>query len=302
MILTSSIMYASYGVWSRLMGTTFQPFYQAWIRSLITVLIMLPFMVAGKGFRKIDREDWGQLAIYIAFTVFTQVPIYYAFNHAPIGTVQLVFYSAFIITAYAVGRFYLGEKLTKVKYLAMGLTLAGLVTVFGVSALAFAPLGLALAALNGFASGGETAGSKRITEKYPPFLLVFWGWVATLFTHLPMSILLGEKQNAPRLDWPWVWLVAYSIVSTVGFWLAIVGFKFVDASIASLIGTTEVLFSALLGVLVFHQSLSWGVAIGGIMILAAAALPEALELYQARAQTPTIKVPAREEPAVSVAP
>lgn len=281
-ILASSLMYGTYGIWSRLMGGAFQPFYQAWIRSLIVMALMLPFILARKSFRRIDYEDWPRVGLYILFCVFTQVPLYYAFNHAPIGTVQLIFYSMFIITAYVVGRIYLGEKITKIKILAMIVALVGLAIVFGVSVFAFAPLGLALAGLNGVASGGEISSSKNISEKYSPALLAFLGWAATLVTHLPISILLGETQYAPRLDGPWLWMITYSAVNTGAFWLSIVGFKFVDASIGSLIGTVEVLSSVLFGAIVFHQSLSWSVAVGGGLIVCAAMLPDLHNISLAR--------------------
>lgn len=161
LILASAVLFGTYGVWSRLMGESFDPFYQAWMRGVIILLLMLPLMLIGKSFRKIERKDWPQTGLYIAFCIFTQVPLYYAFNNAPIGTVQLIFYALFVITAYIVGRVYLGEHITKVKLLSMVLAFAGLAVVFGVSVIAFAPLGLALAALNGVASGGEVATSKK---------------------------------------------------------------------------------------------------------------------------------------------
>jgi drug/metabolite transporter (DMT)-like permease len=143
------------------MGNTFQPFYQAWVRSLIIMLIMLPFMLATKSFRRIDRKDWPAMALFVSFCVCTQVPLYYAFNHAPIGTVQLIFYSMFVVAAYVVGRFYLGEDISKIKLLSMALAFIGLALVFGTAVITFAPLGLFLAAVNGAASGGEVSSSKK---------------------------------------------------------------------------------------------------------------------------------------------
>ena len=143
-ILASAVLFGTYGVWSKLMGDTFPPFYQAWVRSLLILLIMLPFMLKTKNFQRIKRQDWPALGIFTGFCIFTQVPLYYAFNHAPIGTVQLIFYSMFVVTAYLVGRFYLGEIITKSKLLSMVLSLVGLAFVFGAAVIAFAPLGLGL--------------------------------------------------------------------------------------------------------------------------------------------------------------
>jgi drug/metabolite transporter (DMT)-like permease len=278
------------------MGDGFQPFYQAWVRSLIVILLMLPFMLARRTFRRIDREDWPRVGVYALFCIFTQVPFYYAFNHAPIGTAQLIFYSMFIVTTYIAGRFYLGESVTKIKIVAVVITFLGMVTVFGASVFTFAPLGLALAALTGVASGGELSSSKKISEKYSPTLLAFWGWVFTLATHLPISVLLGEAQHAPSLNGPWLWMLCFSAVSAGAFWLSIVGFKYVDASIGSLIGTTEVLFSVLFGAFVFHQTLSWSVAGGGTMIVLASMLPSLLDIHRARVASALSEPVTAEEP------
>ena len=278
-ILASAVLFGTYGVWSKLMGDTFPPFYQAWVRSLLILLIMLPFMLRAKSFQKIKRQDWSALGIFIGFCIFTQVPLYYAFNHAPIGTVQLIFYSMFVVTAYLVGRFYLGETITKIKLLSMVLSFVGLAFVFGAAVIAFAPLGLGLALLNGVASGGEVSSSKRIEDKYQPSLVVFWGWVFTLATHLPISLML-EKQVPISFDIAWLWLVIYSIVNAAAFWLVIVGFRYVDASIGSLIGLMEVVFAVIFGAIIFHEKLSVSVYVGGVLILFAAMLPDLINIIQ----------------------
>lgn len=293
MILGAALLFGTYGVWSRLMGNTFPPFYQAWVRSILIILIMLPFMLANKSFQKIKREDWPALGIFIAFCVCTQVPLYYAFNHAPIGTVQLIFYSMFVVTAYGVGRFYLGETITKIKLLSMVLAFVGLAFVFGGAVIAFAPLGLGLAMLNGVASGGEVSSSKKIENKYSPALIVFWGWVFTLITHLPISLLIGEKQVPIQFDHAWLWLLIYSVVNAAAFWLVIVGFRYVDASVGSIIGLMEVVFGVLFGAIIFHEVLSWSVYVGGLIILIAAMLPDLTNILQNR-RTKTPVEPVRE--------
>ena len=281
-IFASAILFGTYGVWSHLMGSTFQPFYQAWARSLIVVIVMLPLMFWTKSFRKIAKADIPAFAFYIAFCVCTQVPLYYAFNHASIGAAQLIFYAVFVITAYIVGTFYLGEKITKVKLAAIVLAFVGLCVVFGSSVLAFAPLGLILAGVNGIASGGEVSSTKKISGRYPPLLIAFVGWSATVVVHLPLSILLGEKQWVPAFTLEWLWLFVYAIVGMVAFWLVVEGYRHVDASIGSLLGLSEIIFAIIFGALIFHQSLTVAVVIGGLIILSAGMLPDIADLYLAR--------------------
>ncbi len=287
MILASAVLFGTYGVWSRLMGSTFPPFYQTWVRSLLVLLIMLPILLKSRSFRKFEREDWPPLAVFVGFCIFTQVPLYYAFNNAPIGTVQLIFYSLFVITAYAVGRLYLGETITKVKLVSIALAFVGLALVFGTAVITFAPLGLVLAILNGIASGGEVASSKKVPDKYAPGLYVFWGWAATLVTHFPLSFMLGEHQVPIQFDRAWLWLVIYSFVNASAFWLVILGFRHVDASIGSLIGLMEVVFGVVFGAIIFHEVLNWSVYAGGFVIILAAMLPDLINvIHHKRTKVP----------------
>lgn len=274
LILLAALLFGTYGIWSRLMGDTFAPFYQAWVRSIIIILIMLPFMIANKSFKKIKKEDWPALGIFISFCIFTQVPLYFAFNNAPIGTVQLLFYSMFVITAYFVSRFYLGETISRIKIISIILAFLGLVLLFSNAVLVFAPLGLGLAMLNGVASGGEVSSSKKIEAKYPPALVIFWGWIFTILTHLPISLLIGEKQVPIHFDRAWMWLLIYAFVNAAAFWLVIEGFRHVDASIGSLIGLMEVIFGVLFGAIFFKEALTWSVWAGGSLIVSAAMLPD----------------------------
>ena len=239
MIIIAAVGFGSYGVWSKLMGASFPVFYQAWVRAIIICLLMLPFMLKKDSFKRIPRRDWPQFIPFIIFTIFTQAPLYYAYNNADLGTVQLIFYAVFVITAYIVGRFYLGEKITKIKILAMILAFVGLSFVFGGAILSFAPLGLLLATLNGVASGGEMACSKKPEAKYPATQIVFVAWVSILATHLPISLLIGEHWVAPAFDMSWLWLLVFSVINMSAFLLSVIGFRLVDASIASLIGLSE---------------------------------------------------------------
>jgi len=280
LLLLASVFYGTYGIWSHLMGGTFAPFYQAWVRSLVIIALMLPLLIYTKAFRKIDRQDLPAVGVFIAFCVCTQVPLYYAFTHAPIGTVQLVFYSVFVIMSYVVGKVYLGEKITHLKLISMALAFVGLAFVFGVSVFSMAPIALALAALNGVASGGENASSKKVSDKYAPGLLIFWGWVFTFLTHLPLSLLLGEHQTHLGFNAAWGYLLAYSVVNAIAFWLGIEGFRHVDASIGGLIGLMEIIFAIIFAAIFFGQGITWTVAIGGICILVAAMLPDLVNLLR----------------------
>ncbi len=284
MILASAVCFSSYGVWSRFLGHDFAPFYQGWARSVIMLMLLIPLALAGKQLKRVRAGDRKWFSITMICTVFTQVPLYYAFIHLPLGVGTLLFYGPFLITSYVVGWLFLSEKITWIKLISLFLALMGLVVTFGYSLAVFSLVAMLLAAFNGVASGAEIATSKKSSGKYSSLQITIYSCVFVLITHLPLSLLLGENQVMPAFDRQWLAMLGLATTGFGGYWLAIEGFKFVDASIGSLIGLLEIIFSAAFGVFLFSDPITQPVIWGGLIILTSAILPDIYALYRPRAK------------------
>lgn len=293
-ILLSALLFGSYGVWSTIIGEHgFGVFYQGWVRALIILLLLTPVMFVTKSFRPIASQDFKWVGICILFCIFTQAPLYYAFITTGIGISTLIFYALFIITSYTVGRVFLAEKLTIIKLAALFIALLGLLLIFGFSLAHFSFLGLALAAVNGIASGGEVSITKKLSGRYSSLFISYICWAGIFVTHLPMSLLFGEMQWLPMFNAAWGAMTIYAVAGLLGVWLVVEGFKRVDASIGSLIGLLEIIFGVVCGVLFFSEKLRPVVIIGGIMIISAAMLSDILEVIKHRKNHRT-NIPPRE--------
>lgn len=281
MILAASVLFGTYGVWSKLMGDQFGVFYQGWVRAAIVLVLLTPFLLYTKQLRWPDKRDLKYLSIFLGATLLTQAPLYYAYITTSVGTATLLFYAAFIIASFLVGKFIIGEKITAIKLLAMGLAFAGLLFVFGISLAQFSLFGMAMAALNGAASGTEVSSSKKLS-KYPALLVTFYSWIVILVTHLPISLALGEIQWLPENSIQWWAMLAYSIVALVSFWLVVSGFKYVDASIGSLVGLLEIIWAVLFGAIFFGEHVGLTVWLGGALIITAGFLPDGKNILEHR--------------------
>jgi len=276
-ILLSTIMFGSYGLWSRLIGTDFGVFYQGWTRTFIIALVLFPIVLYRKEIISIEKKDWKWMSIFLISTSLTQAPIFYAFNHMDIGAATLLFFVGMTLMMYLVGFVFLGEKATKIKILAFVLACIGLYITFSFSLVTFSLLAASMAVLNGFASGIELSSSKKLTGVYSPLYVTWLSWVIIAVTNFIASVGLGEVQHVPTFNLAWLYLVIYAIVSILGFWFAIEGYKYVESSIGSLLGLLEVIFAVIFGILIFHQALTLKVAIGGTIIILAAALPHSIK-------------------------
>lgn len=278
LILISSLMFGSYGVWSRLIGPSFGVFYQGWTRGLILSLILLPMLFYRKQFVPILRKDWGWLVVFLIFTSATQAPLFYAFNHMDIGSATLLFFVTMLLTMYTVGFIFLKERFTRVKVISFIMAIIGLYTIFSFSMEKFSVLAASMAIINGIASGGEIAFSKKLSGSYSPLYLTALSWLIIVPTNGLLSLVLGEVQVIPSFNIVWLWQFGYVVASLFGFWFVIAGLKYVEASIGGLIGLLEVVFSISFGILIFGENLTQRVILGALLILLAASLPYIYDL------------------------
>jgi drug/metabolite transporter (DMT)-like permease len=283
MILISAVGFGSYGIWSRLMGQEFGIFFQAWVRSGLILIFLIPIGLITKSFKKVERADIKWLLASVLFGAATQAPLYYAYNHMDIGTTTLIFYSMYLITSYIVGTFFLREKIGYLKIISLLLAFMGLAMIFGFSLMKFSILALILALINGIASGGEVSFTKKSTDKYSSIQISVYVWLGIFLTHLPISLIIGEKQIPFNiLNGTWLAMLAYALVGLTAFWLVIEGYRRVDASIGGLIGLMEIIFGVVFGILFFHERLTVLIVTGGLLIIFAAMLPDLVNIIRSR--------------------
>ena len=282
LILFSSLLFASYGVWAKLIGDGMGVFYQGWSRAVLIIIFLFPFLWYQRLIVPIKREHWKWFAIFLLFTAGTQAPLFYAFNNMDIGSATLLFFVSMLLTMYTVGFLFLGEKMTRVKIISFFLACVGMYFVFQFSMVAFAVLAALMAILNGIASGGEISSSKKFSDSYSTLYITWLSWVIILITNAPISFMLGEQILLPSLDTVWLWQLGYTIASMLAFWLIIEGLKYVEAGIGGLLGLLEIVFSVMLGIILFQESLTTQVIVGSCFILAAAALSHVQEIIQKR--------------------
>jgi drug/metabolite transporter (DMT)-like permease len=281
MILGSALGYASYGLWSKLIGPDFGVFTQGWVRSLAILAILIPVALFTRQFNSIARKDIKWILAIVFFGVLVQAPLYYAYLQADLGTTTVVFYALMLIASYAVGGLVLHEKISTVKLAALGLAIVGMGVVFGLSLQFFSLLALLMAGLSGAASGGEVALTKKLPHLTSLQLIIYVG-IGIVVTHVPLALLFGEV--LPSLDHisAWSGMTGFTIVGVVAFWLAVEGFRYVDASIGGLIGLLEIMFAVWFGILFFGEVLTATVLAGGSLILLAATLPDIMAMGHAR--------------------
>jgi drug/metabolite transporter, DME family len=278
-VLISSVFFGSYGVWSRLIGKDFGVFFQGYTRAIIVILILIPIGMMLGSFKKVEKRDRIWFAVMVLFGMFTQAPIFYAYNHMDIGTAILLFYASMLVTMYVVGFTFLREKLTWIKVVSLVLAIAGLLFTFNISLHRFALLAALMAIANGIASGGEVAFTKKVSEGYSTIQISVYVWFGIVVSNVIVSLLIGEPQNLPALTTPWIYQIGYAISGLLAFYFVIEGLRHIESSIGGLAGLTEIVFGIAFGYFMFQELFTPTTLIGMILILTAAAAPHLHDLY-----------------------
>jgi len=95
-IALSALVYASYGIWSRLMTGYFGEFNQAWIRAAVLLLFLMPFGLIAKKFKKIEKRDIKWFLIISLAGGLNQAPYFFGFQYLNVGTAALLFYTMLV--------------------------------------------------------------------------------------------------------------------------------------------------------------------------------------------------------------
>jgi drug/metabolite transporter (DMT)-like permease len=86
LVVMSSIFYASYGIWTKLMGDFFQGYTASALRSVLVLLILLPIAIFYRHLEPIHlKQNWRYLTGMVLASLFTWGPLYYAILHAGVG-------------------------------------------------------------------------------------------------------------------------------------------------------------------------------------------------------------------------
>jgi len=283
LVVLSSVFYASYGVWTRLMGGFFGSFTASALRCVLVLGGLYIIAIARQELQKINwRRDRKWLVTMMVSSVFVSAPLYYAVLNAGIGISLAIAYVGIVIGMFVFGWLFENERFTKDKLIATTLGILGLLLVFSPSMKLGGWLALMAALIGGLATAANMTMTKKVPYNGSQSAILVWGSGVT--ANVPMVFLFGE--SLPTIGWhmQWLYLLLFAAASLIASWTFIKGLKLIEAGAAGVLGLLEVVFGVLFGVIFFHERPSLVVLIGIASIIAAAAVPY-LQHYNAQKGT-----------------
>ncbi|MBI2465463.1 DMT family transporter [Candidatus Shapirobacteria bacterium] len=273
LILTSAFFYATYGIWSRIMGNAFGEFSQAWTRGLVLLIFILIFNFKYKIFKPLQKRDLPWLAIIGLAGGINQAPYYFGFQHLSIGTATLLFYAALVVGGYLLGKIFFKEQITGIKIVSLVLAIVGMASIYHFQLLPSQFLAAGMTIISGLLGSITVIIPRKLVGNYPEFQVMVSYFSLQIIFNGVLSILFHNSIPHISNITPWIGQLAYAIAMLFANWAAIEGYKHYDASIGSLIGLAEIIFGVAFGVIIFHEPLTIGITLGSLIIISAAALP-----------------------------
>lgn len=272
LVVLSSFFYATYGVWTKLMGNFFEGYTASALRSILVLVILVPIALVLNRFEPIKlKKNFFYILGLIAASCFIWGPLYYSILHAGISLTLTVAYASIVIGMFLFGWLMAGERFTKDKAISAVLGLIGLALIFSPSGSHVAWFALALAALSGLGSAFNTVIVKKIPYNATQATIVMWA--ASVIANIFMAILFREKHPAIGLHIQWLYLVFFAIASVIATWSLVKGVKLIEAGAAGVLGLLEIVFGVAFGMFFFHERPGLLSLLGAIVIIAASAIP-----------------------------
>ena len=271
LVVLASFFYASYGIWTKLMGDFFDGYTASALRSVLVVLILLPIAIYSRQLQPINlRQNGLYIAGMVIASLFAWGPLYFAIQNAGVGISLAVNYASIVIGIFFFGWLFANEKFTKDKALSALLGIIGLVLIFLPTIAGFGWLSLLAAMVSGLAGAANTVFAKKIHYNATQSTMVLWA--ASIIANFLMAAVLGSSYPPFQGQIEWLYLVLFALASVIASWALVGGLKLLDAGAAGVLGLLEIVFGVLFGVIFFNEKPGLIVLSGMAVIILAAAI------------------------------
>ena len=282
-LVLATLLFASYTIFIRWIGSEFGVFSLSWIRSLIIVFVLAMYMLLQKIWKPVSKTDYKWFILMTISGVISFVSYVVAINHISIATTLLVYYASLVISGYILGYIILKEQINGVKISSLLICLVGLSLIYSFSFERRELLYVVLASAVGLGTMGWGVFSKKLSSKYPLVEIQTIDFALMFLITLPLALILKEHPALPTLSLQWFGVVALTAVTIAGTLLMVYGFRHLQAQIAGLVLLLEIVFGTIIGWVFFQEILTRLTVLGGILILIGIALPN-FKLTQTKAK------------------
>lgn len=272
-LILATLLHASTGIFFRLIGGSFDLFFQAGARALIMFFMVLLVLMWQGNWKAVKRGDRKWFVAMGILDTFVFLFMFMAFNHLTIGTALFLFYASATIGGYILGQVIFQEKLNATKIMSLFFCLGGLAIIYSFSVQEGKAIYLILAFLSGCFIACWNNFSKKISGHYPASQIFLIDTGIVFILAMVFSIYFKETYVWPDLSLRWLLLLGFAVMNVGAVLFTIYGFKHMPAQVATVTMLLEIVFGIILAWIFFTEIPNGSSVLGGLLILFGVALP-----------------------------
>ncbi len=235
-----------------------------------TVLLWVILALWGRARLLRGRQLGVALALGVLYATFTAF-FFRGLDFVPAGVAGITFYT-YPIYVYVISAVALGEPLSARKLVALAASLAGVALIVGGDVAGIDLVGVALVLVAALGYAGYITGSRAALSSTDADVLAGTALVGTTLLYLLFGLASG-RLVVPRGTDQWLVVFGIAVLGTaVPLFLYVLGLDRVEASVASVLGTSEPVVTVILGVVLLGEVLTPVVVAGGVLVLAGVVL------------------------------
>jgi drug/metabolite transporter (DMT)-like permease len=300
LLLACNFIWASQFVLVKIVQVQMGPIAATFLPMAMSTIMLIPIVQIEnrrKGTRMPLRDIFEFILIGVLGQIVAQLFITWGMRFAPASNAALLMLALPVSTA-VMAYFFLGERMTVVRWISFALAIAGVLECSGIdwnelnmtsSKYLIGNL-LIFASVNG--SAFYNVYSKKLLTRYTPLQVLLYSYYAVIAFLLPITVYLEPDgfRNLPHFT-PAVWagLLALAVFQ---YFLSMVIFLTVltrlDATQASLSNYLIPFFGVIIAALVLHERLTVYMILGGLLVLGSTLLVTVYEERQRARQEPAV--------------
>lgn len=237
-------------------------------RYLLSVIILY-FVLRKKKLHKIEKKDWKYFVIIGGMGYFSSIACQMIGINLMDASLASLINSMNPIVIPVLAFFFLKEKITIRKVISVLVSIAGIYVILGIGGETLNLIGLAASILSVLLWSATSVVIRKVSGRYDPVQISFVGMLFALCLNIPASAL--ELSVTPfRLNAVAVISLIYmaAVCTALAHTLWNKSLQLLDASTCSMLYPLQPLTSAVLGVLLLHETITASFLIGSLCICA----------------------------------
>ena len=244
------------------------------LRSIVTCAVLFLFLlVYNRQMLKIRLKDvWCFVGAGLFSIVFFNYCYFKAITMTSLSVAAVLLYTAPVMVM-IMSYFLFHEKFTRRKVVAVVLTFLGCVLVTGIAGngAALSPKGILVGLGAGFGYALYSIFGKFAIERgYHSFTISFYTFLMAAIGSVPLADREGLITAVVQEKFMFAFMIIFGLVSTVIPYLTYtMGLKYMENGKASILASVEPVVATLLGIVLFHESMTLTGVLGVVLVLVA---------------------------------